>query len=192
MRARVVGELLNVLRGFPVGLHDVSWEVFLRHQVQGFANWTLAINGMVSRPTTFTLADIKSRAMSSQITHLACEEGWSYIARWTGAPLAQILNEVGVLPQAKFVVFFTIQRGWWDSIDMADALHPQTLIAHGMNGADLPAGHGGPLRLRVPRHLGYKNLKFINRLTVTDSLKAFGKGMGSSAPEAGYQWYAGI
>ena len=80
----------------------------------------------------------------------------------------------------------------WDSIDMADALHPQTLLVHGMNGGDLPVGHGGPIRIRVPRQLGYKSVKFINRLTVTDSLKGFGKGLGSSSAEAGYAWYVGI
>ena len=80
----------------------------------------------------------------------------------------------------------------WDSIDMADALHPQTLLVHGMNGGDLPVGHGGPIRMRVPRQLGYKSVKFINRLTATDSLKGFGKGLGSSSAEVGYAWYVGI
>jgi DMSO/TMAO reductase YedYZ molybdopterin-dependent catalytic subunit len=90
------------------------------------------------------------------------------------------------------VVYFSIERGWWDSVDMADALHPQTLVTYGMNDGDLPVGHGGPIRLRVPRQLGYKNVKYITRLTVTDSLKGFGKGLGSAAPEDGYSWYAGI
>jgi DMSO/TMAO reductase YedYZ molybdopterin-dependent catalytic subunit len=102
------------------------------------------------------------------------------------------LNVVGILPQARYVVYFSIERGWWDSVDMADALHPQTLVTYGMNDGDLPVGHGGPLRLRVPRQLGYKSVKYIIRLTVTDSLKGFGKGLGSSAPEYGYSWYAGI
>ena len=75
---------------------------------------------------------------------------------------------------------------------MAEAMHPQTLVTYGMNGGDLPPGHGGPLRLRIPRQLGYKSVKYITRLTVTDSLKGFGKGMGSGASEAGYSWYSGI
>jgi DMSO/TMAO reductase YedYZ molybdopterin-dependent catalytic subunit len=90
------------------------------------------------------------------------------------------------------VVYFSIERGWWDSVDMADALHPQTLVTYGMNDGELPVGHGGPIRLRVPRQLGYKSVKYITRLTVTDSLKGFGKGLGSAAPEDGYSWYAGI
>lgn len=157
-----------------------------------FADWQLVVDGMVANPATFSLADLKRFPSRSQITHLACEEGWSFIAEWTGVPLSHILNLVGTLPKARYVAYFSIQSNWWDSIDMADALHPQTLVTYGMNGGDLPAGHGAPLRLRVPRQLGYKNVKYLTRLTVTDSLKQFGKGLGSSSPEEGYAWYAGI
>ena len=139
-----------------------------------------------------SLAELRSYPSRSQITHLACEEGWSFIAEWIGAPLSHVLNVVGILPQAKYVVYFSIDRDWWDSVDMADALHPQTLLTYGMNDGELPVGHGGPLRLRVPRQLGYKSVKYVTRLTVTDKLKGFGKGLGSAAPEAGYSWYAGI
>ena len=100
-------------------------------------------------------------------------------------PYAHVLNLVGILPQARYVAYFSVQPNWSDSIDMADALHPQTLVTYAMNGSDLPLRHGGPLRLRVPRQLGYKSVKYITRLTVTDSLKNF-------APEGGYSWYAGI
>jgi DMSO/TMAO reductase YedYZ molybdopterin-dependent catalytic subunit len=167
-------------------------EAFQRLQAGAFADWRLAIDGMVARPASFSLAELKSYPSRSQITHLACEEGWSFIAEWAGVPLIQVLTAVGILPEAKYVVYSSIQRGWWDSVDMADALHPQTLVTYGMNGGDLPVGHGGPLRLRVPRQLGYKSVKYIARLTVTDSLKGFGQGLGSAAPEAGYSWYAGI
>jgi DMSO/TMAO reductase YedYZ molybdopterin-dependent catalytic subunit len=102
------------------------------------------------------------------------------------------MNACGTLPQAKYVVYYSIEPDWWESIDMADALHSQTLLTWGMNDGDLPVGFGGPLRLRVPRQLGYKSVKFITRLTFADSLKGFGKGLGSAAPEAGYAWYAGI
>ncbi len=107
-------------------------------------------------------------------------------------PLSHVLGIVGVQPQAKYVVYFSMEEGWWDSIDMADALHPQTFLAYGLNGDELPVGNGGPLRLRLPRQLGYKSVKYITQLTVTDSLKRFGKGLGSEAPESGYAWYAGI
>lgn len=173
----------------PVAPFD---DVFKRLEAGGFKDWTLAIDGMVDRPASFSLAELKSYPSRAQITHLACEEGWSYIAEWIGVPLSHILEQVGVHPQARYVVYFSSEPGWWDSIDMADALHPQTFLAHGLNGGDLPVGNGGPLRMRVPRQLGYKSVKFINRLTVTASLKEFGKGLGSASPEAGYAWYAGI
>ena len=165
---------------------------FQRLQDAAFVDWRLAVDGMVVRPMSFSLGELKSLPHSSQITFIACEEGWSYIAEWSGVPLAHVLNLVGALPQARYVVYRSIQPDWWDSIDMADALHPQTLLTLGMNGGELPVPFGGPLRLRVPRQLGYKNVKYITSLTVTDSLKPFGKGLGSSAPEGGYAWYAGI
>jgi DMSO/TMAO reductase YedYZ molybdopterin-dependent catalytic subunit len=167
-------------------------EPFKRLQEGAFADWRLAVDGMVARPSVFLLAELKAFPVRSQITHLACEEGWSYIAEWTGVPLSHVLDLVGTLPQARYMVYRSIQPDWWESIDMADAVHPQTLIAHGMNGGGLPVAFGGPLRLRVPRQLGYKSLKYITRLTLTDDLKHFGKGLGSAEPETGYSWYAGI
>jgi DMSO/TMAO reductase YedYZ molybdopterin-dependent catalytic subunit len=167
-------------------------EAFKRLQEGAFADWRLAVDGMVARPASLSLAELKSYPSRSQITHLACEEGWSYIAEWTGVPLSHVLHVVGILPRARYVVYRSIQSDWWDSVDMADALHPQTLVAYGMNGGELPVGNGGPLRMRVPRQLGYKNVKYITRLTVTDDLKRFGQGLGSASPEGGYAWYAGI
>jgi DMSO/TMAO reductase YedYZ molybdopterin-dependent catalytic subunit len=167
-------------------------EAFRRLQEGAFADWRLGVDGLVARPASFSLAELKSYPSRSQITHIACEEGWSYIAEWTGVPLSHVLELAGILPQARYVVYFSIQSDWWDSVDMADALHPQTLVTYAMNGGDLPVGHGGPLRLRVPRQLGYKNVKYITRLTVTDDLTRFGKGLGSASPEGGYAWYAGI
>jgi DMSO/TMAO reductase YedYZ molybdopterin-dependent catalytic subunit len=165
---------------------------FQRLRDGAFVDWRLAVDGMVARPMSFSLAELESFPQSAQITFIACEEGWSYIAEWKGVPLAHVLNLVGALPQARYVVYRSIQPEWWDSIDMSDALHPQTLLTLGMNGGELPVPFGGPLRLRVPRQLGYKNVKYVTSLTVTDTLKRFGKGLGSSAPEGGYAWYAGI
>jgi DMSO/TMAO reductase YedYZ molybdopterin-dependent catalytic subunit len=165
---------------------------FQRSQQAGFADWRLAVDGLVAKPASFSLAELSSFPSSSQITLIACEEGWSYIAEWSGVPLSHILNQVGALPQARYVVYRSFQTDWWDSLDMAEALHPQTLLATGMNGSALPVPFGGPLRMRVPRQLGYKNVKYITRLTVTDDIKRFGKGLGSASPEGGYSWYAGI
>jgi DMSO/TMAO reductase YedYZ molybdopterin-dependent catalytic subunit len=167
-------------------------DAYKRLQAGGFADWRLSVSGMVERPASFSLAQLKSYPSRSQITQLACEEGWSYIAEWIGVPLSHVLDAVGVQPRARYVAYFSIDTDWWDSVDMDDALHPQTFLAYGMNGGELPVGNGGPLRMRVPRQLGYKSVKFITRLTVTDSLKGFGKGLGSAAPEAGYAWYAGM
>jgi DMSO/TMAO reductase YedYZ molybdopterin-dependent catalytic subunit len=171
---------------------DPLGEEFQRFQDGAFVEWRLGVDGMVARPASFSLAELKGFPRSTQITLIACEEGWSYIAEWSGVPLAHILNLVGALPQARYVVYRSIQPDWWESIDMADALHPQTLLTLGMNGGELPVPFGGPLRLRVPRQLGYKNVKYITSLTITDSLKRFGRGLGSAAPEGGYAWYAGI
>lgn len=165
---------------------------FKRLHDGGFAEWRLAVDGMVARPTSFSVEQIKSFPRHTQITMVQCEEGWSYIAEWSGAPLSHILDLAGALPQARYVVYRSFQPDWWESIDMADALHPQTIVAHSMNGGELPVGQGGPLRMRVPRQLGYKSVKYITRLTLTDSLKHFGKGLGSASPEGGYAWYAGI
>ena len=164
---------------------------FKLHQAQGFANWRLVVEGMVAHPASLSLADLRTLPVHSQITEVACEEGWSYIAEWIGTPLSGVLQEVGVLPQARYVVYKSID-GVWDSLDMTEAMHPQTLLTMGMNDGDLPVGFGGPLRLRVPRQLGYKSAKFVNRMIVADSLKGFGKGLGSIEPEYGYSWYAGI
>ena len=165
---------------------------FKRLEAGGFADWRLSVDGMVARPASFSLAELKRYPSRSQITQLACEEGWSYIAEWIGAPLSHILETVGAHPKARYVVYFSIDPEWWDSLDIAEALHPQTFLAYGMNGGELPVGNGGPLRMRVPRQLGYKSVKFITQLTVTDNLKEFGKGLGSASPEGGYAWYAGI
>lgn len=167
-------------------------DAFKRHQASGFADWRLAVDGMVAQPGLFSLSDIHSLPVRRQITEVVCEEGWSYVAEWIGTPLSNILNASGILPQARYVVYFSIETPWWESIDMADAMHPQTLMTYAMNDGNLPVPFGGPLRLRVPRQLGYKSVKFITRLTVTDSLKHFGKGLGSASPESGYAWYAGI
>ncbi|HTQ55316.1 MAG TPA: molybdopterin-dependent oxidoreductase [Bryobacteraceae bacterium] len=167
-------------------------DAFKRLQAGGFLDWRVTVEGMVAKPASFSLAELKTYPVSSQITELACEEGWSYIAEWTGVAVSHILLLVGVHPRARYVVYFSIDPDWWDSMDMADAVHPQTLLAYAMNGSEFPVGSGGPLRVRLPRQLGYKSVKYVNRLVVTDDLRRFGKGLGSASPEGGYAWYAGI
>ncbi len=197
------GHALNYAAHRLIGKHALARE-FSRDQIckqpyangrvpQGldYANWSLSIEGMVARPTTWTVADIQKFPAHSQVTLLACEEGWSYIAEWTGAKLSDLLDSVGASPKAKFVAYFSVQPRW-DSIDIDEARHPQTFVTHTMNGAPLPPGHGAPLRMRVPRQLGYKSIKFLNKIVVTDNIKTFGGGKGSFAAERGYAWYNGI
>jgi DMSO/TMAO reductase YedYZ molybdopterin-dependent catalytic subunit len=161
-------------------------------QSRGFADWRLSIDGMVARPVTLSLGDLKSFPMRNQITEVVCEEGWSYVAEWIGTPLFEVLKAAGASPQARYVVYFSIEPDWWESIDIADALHPQTLVTWAMNDGDLPVEFGGPVRLRVPKQLGYKSVKFLTRVMVTDSPKGFVSSLDPKSPNYGYSWFAGI
>jgi DMSO/TMAO reductase YedYZ molybdopterin-dependent catalytic subunit len=181
----------QITKSVPIDGKPPENENYQRLLDGGFADWRLQVDGLVARPALFSLAELKSFPSRTQITHQACEEGWSFIAEWTGVPLAYVLHRAGVLPQARYVAYFAFDDSW-DSVDMPEALHPQTLLAYGMNGQELPPGHGAPLRMKVPRQLGYKNVKFLARMTVTDSLKNIGNGLGSVSPDYGYSWYAGI
>jgi len=181
----------RISRVFPVNGDPPENDLYQELLAKNFEDWRLTVDGLVARPSSFSLADLKSYPSRSQVTMQACEEGWSFIAESTGVPLSYILNLVGFSPRAKYVVFFPFDNSW-DSLDMADAWHPQTLLAYGMNGQPLPTPHGAPVRLRVPRQLGYKSVKYLASITVTDTLKNIGKGLGSISPEIGYSWYAGI
>ncbi len=175
----------------PVNHRHPDYDPYQRLLFGKFVDWRLYVDGLVTRPTAFSLAALKGLPSRTNITQLACEEGWSYIAAWTGVQLSLILTIVGASRKAKWVVFYPF-NDFWGSIDIPEALHPQTLLAYGMNGEDLSPDHGAPIRLRIPRQLGYKNLKYIARITVTDSLRNIGDGTGSAAPEIGYSWYGGI
>lgn len=181
----------EISRVIPVSGDPPRTEPYQRLLAGGFADWRLKVDGMVERPASFSLDELKRFPARAQITHQACEEGWSFIAEWAGVPLSTVLNSVGISPLARFVVFFPFDQSW-DSLDLLDAFHPQTLLAYGLNGKDLPAPHGAPVRLRVTRQLGYKSVKFLSHITVTDSLKNIGNGLGSGAPDYGYSWFAGI
>lgn len=174
-------------RPFPNEIDKLPDE-YKRMQETGFRDWKVQVDGLVSEPGLFSMADIRSFPARNQITMVACEEGWSYVAEWTGAPLSHLLGLVGAKPQARYVIYRSIQAPQWESIDMDEAMHPQTLLTYGMNDGDLPTGNGGPLRLRVPRQLGYKSIKFITSLTVTDKPP----GLGGANPDGGYAWFAGI
>ncbi len=182
----------------PVNGDPPEDETYQRLLAGGFADWRLTIDGLVTRPSSFSLAELKRLPSSTQITHQACEAGWSFIAEWTGVPLSYVLNLVGVLPQAKYVFFFPFSVKFfplgkkWGSLDMFDARHPQTLLTYGMNGQELPTPHGAPLRVRVPRQVGFKSTKYLSRITVTDTVKNIGNGLGSGSLDKGFSWYRGI
>jgi DMSO/TMAO reductase YedYZ molybdopterin-dependent catalytic subunit len=152
------------------------------------ATWRLSVEGLVARPQTFSLADLKRLPARTQITRHTCEEGWSAIAKWTGVPLGLILDAAGILPSAQYVKSHSADD-IENSIDLLDAFHPQTILAYGMNGRDLPVQHGAPLRLRVERQLGYKGLKYLQRLVVTSE---FDDGGTKGDLANGWSWYTGI
>jgi DMSO/TMAO reductase YedYZ molybdopterin-dependent catalytic subunit len=181
----------EVSRVIPVSGPQPKTDPYQRLLAGRFADWRLTIDGLVARPSAFSLDEIKRMPAKTQITHQACEEGWSFIAEWTGVQLSYVMNLVGVSEKAKFVVFWPFDESW-DSLDLPDAYHAQTFLAYNLNGKDLPPDHGAPLRVRVARQLGYKSVKYLQRLTFVDSLKNVGDGKGSAAPAAGYSWYAGI
>ena len=153
-----------------------------------FLDWRLSIEGLVIRPGSYSLADLKRFPSRTQITQHTCEEGWSAIGEWTGVPLSRVLDAAGMLPTARFISFYSYDD-WVDSIDMLDALHPQTLLAYGMNGRDLPVPHGAPVRLRVETQLGYKSMKYLQRIVVRDE---FDDGGEKGNIQNGWSWYAGI
>jgi len=163
-------------------------EIYRRLQGGGFADWRLSIEGLVARSGHYSLADLKRFPSRTQITKHMCEEGWSAIGEWTGVPLSRVLDAAGMLPAARFVSFYSYDD-WADSIDMLDALHPQTLLAYGMNGRDLTVPHGAPVRLRVETQLGYKSMKYLQRIVVTEELDDGGE---KGNPQNGWAWYAGI
>jgi DMSO/TMAO reductase YedYZ molybdopterin-dependent catalytic subunit len=170
---------------------------YQRHMETGFANWQLQVDGLVATPKTFSLAVLKEMPARTQITRHDCVEGWSAIGKWTGVPLASLLSQVILLPAARFLVLHCADdfggNTYYESIDLVDALHPQTILAYAMNDAPLSVGHGAPLRLRVERQLGYKQAKYVMRVEVTSNLAGIGLGKGGYwEDQIGYDWYAGI
>lgn len=167
----------------------------------GFADWKLRVDGLVARPRAFSLEQLKLLPSRTQITRHDCVEGWSAIGKWTGVPLGSLLRAVGVLPAARYVVFHCADElettldgsgRYYESIDLVDAFHPQTILAYGMNGSDLSVGHGAPLRLRVERQLGYKQAKYLMRIQLVNSFRELWGGNGGYWEDRGYEWFAGI
>jgi len=162
-----------------------------------FAEWRLRIDGLVSSPTSYSLAQLRSMPSRTQVTRHDCVEGWSAIGKWTGVQLGRLLKQIGLQPNARFIVFHCADNfdgtPYYESIDLADAFHSQTLLAYAMNDQPLSIGHGAPLRLRVERQLGYKQAKYVMRVEAVASFSGIAGGQGGYwEDEAGYYWYAGI
>ena len=167
------------------------------HAAAGFSTWSLMIDGLVRQPLALPLSALMTMPQREQITRHDCVEGWSAIAKWQGPQLGPLLHRVGVLPSARFVVFHCADKisgkPYYESIDMAEAVHPQTILAWRMNDQPLPIAHGAPLRLRVERQLGYKQAKYVMRVELRDSLAGLYGGKGGFWEDGhDYAWYAGI
>jgi DMSO/TMAO reductase YedYZ molybdopterin-dependent catalytic subunit len=174
---------------------------YFRHMMSNFADFRLTVDGMVKKPLSLTLDEIKAMPSRTQITMHNCDEGWSAVGQWTGVPLAHLLQAAELMPDARYMVFHCMDEMvrtpdhsgfYYESIDLFDALHPQTILAYGMNGKALPLAHGAPLRLRVERQIGYKHAKYVNRIEAVDRLSHIGGGKGGFWEDRGYQWYAGL
>jgi hypothetical protein len=158
-------------------------EAYGKFHSGAFSNWGLKIEGRVAKPANYSLAELQGFPARTQITRHTCEEGWTAIAEWTGVPLSHVLQHAGILPSARYVNFYAYD-GYMESVDLLDAFHPQTILAYGMNGQNLPVQHGAPIRLRVETQVGYKSVKYLQRIVVTDEFVDVG--------DTGWSWYVGI
>jgi len=183
---------------FPTnGATDPDNEEFQTLAVDGFAKWHLIVGGLAERPSTYSLGELRALPARTQITRHDCVEGWSAIGKWKGVRLGDVLERVRPLPQARYVVFFCADRDedglqYYESIDLEDAFHPQTILAYELNDRPLPIENGAPLRLRVERQLGYKMAKYVMRIELVERFGDINGGKGGYWEDQGYEWYAGI
>ena len=188
------------------GTFDPGGDYYNAQVAQNFADWRLRIDGMVSHPLSLSVTEIRGLPSRTQITRHDCVEGWSAIGMWAGVQLGLLLKAAGLSSSARYAVFHCADNltgepskggeqspgQYYESIDLVDAFHPQTLIAYALNGRPLDVAHGAPLRLRVERQLGYKQAKYIERIEITDSFANIAGGRGGYWEDRGYEWYAGI
>ena len=171
---------------------------YLAFKATGFAGYQLQVGGLVERPLALTLDALRALPSRTQVTRHDCVEGWSVIGKWRGVPLAHVLDLAGLRPTARFVVFhcFDDLNGdgsrYYESIDLVDAFHPQTLVAYDLNGAPIPIANGAPVRMRVERKLGYKQAKYVRLIELVDRIAPIAGGHGGTWEDQGYDWYGGI
>lgn len=184
----------------PNGSIDPAASDYVALRDGGFADYRLEVGGLVERSLSLSLADLRTRPSRTQITKHDCVEGWTAIGQWTGVRLETLLDEAGLKPEARYIVFYCYDAltqtedgpRYYESIDLIDARHPQTILAYDMNGETLTVPHGAPLRLRVERQLGYKHAKYIRRIEAVESFAHIEGGRGGYWEDRGYEWYAGI
>ena len=165
----------------------------------GFSEYHLQVNGLVEQPANLSLAEVRALPSRTQITRHDCVEGWSAIGKWKGARLGAVLEMVRPKPEARYVVFHCADpmesdgsSPYYESIDLEDAFHPQTILAYELNDKTLPIANGAPLRVRIERQLGYKMAKYILRIELVESYEKIAGGKGGYWEDQGYEWYAGI
>jgi len=179
---------------------DADYQALLKGE---FKEWKLQIDGLVETPAAFTLADLRAMPSRTQITRHDCVEGWSTIGKWKGVQLSHLLDQVKPLPNAKFVVFRCADSmdgpsldghdsKYYESVDMDDAYHLQTVLAYELNDKPLPVNNGAPLRARIERQLGYKHAKYLMRIELVERFDQIRGGQGGYWEDNGYEWYAGI
>jgi DMSO/TMAO reductase YedYZ molybdopterin-dependent catalytic subunit len=175
-------------------------DAYAQMVANGFANWRLKVDGLVANPQEFTLAGLRELPSRTQVTRHDCVEGWSCIGQWKGVRLSHILGLAQPRPEAKFVVFHCLDQMdeadedtmYYESVDMDDAFHEQTILAYELNGKPLPVANGAPLRARIERQLGYKQPKYVHRIELVSEFSAIAGGRGGYWEDQGYNWYGGI
>jgi DMSO/TMAO reductase YedYZ molybdopterin-dependent catalytic subunit len=183
---------------FPAnGNSDPGTEEYVQMAQRHFADWHLAIDGLVAKPTTFSFASLRDISSRTQITRHDCVEGWSAIGKWTGVPLGDLMHRVEPLSEAKYAVFYCADIddqgvAYYESMAVEDLYHPQNILAYELNDKPLDVPHGAPLRLRFERQLGYKHAKYVTAIELVSSLGGIGGGKGGYWEDQGYEWYAGI
>ena len=181
------------------GTAEPDTDAYRAMAANAFSTYRLVVDGLVEAPASLSLADLRALPSRTQITRHDCVEGWSAIAKWKGARLSALLESVRLKPDARFAVFHCAdpmaEDGtdfYYESIDLEDAFHPQTILAYEMNDAALPVANGAPIRLRVERQLGYKHAKYVMRIELVPSFAHIAGGRGGYWEDLGYQWFAGI
>ncbi len=148
--------------------------------------WALEVSGLVSNPVRLTLEDLQRLPRVSNRVNHYCVEGWTAVETWTGVPFSELAKFVRVAPEAHYVDFQSFDDDYHESWDLESAMHPQTVVAYGLDGKMLEPAHGAPARVYSPVKLGYKNTKYLTRIVFMPKMN------GGYWSDQGYEWYGGV